>query len=113
MLYHRYRNRHRPPNKPPLAKPRSIKRQYHPPQQAQQKHDFDEESECDSYVPPSSSVKNVTSLIGVVVSLLEVIIILLIALAGSIVIAAILLALHIGGTRAAEIVLHVLKQKTL
>jgi len=111
MYYHLYRNRHHPPNKPHSAKPGPIQRQYHPPQQTEQKHDFDEEPESDLCVRPSASIKNVTSLIGSVISLLEVIIILLIALAGSINIAAILLAVHIGGTRALEIVFHVLEQK--
>ena len=111
MCYHLYRNRHHPPNKPHSAKPGPIKRQYHPPQQTEKKQDFDEESGLGFRIPFSSSINNVTSLIGAVVSLLEVIIILLIALAGSIGIAAFLLALLIGGNKAAEIFLHLLEQK--
>jgi len=120
MCQHLQRYKHHPPNEAHPAKLSSIKWQPHSQQQAQQKHDFDEEPESDPCIPSSSSVKNVisligaiTPLIGVVISLIGMIVILKIVLAGSIDIAAILLALHMGGTRALEIVLQVLKQKPL
>jgi hypothetical protein len=105
------RDRHYLPRNPQSVRSRSIKKQYHPPQQSQQKKGPDEESEADPRIHSSPLIKNMTSLIRVLESLLEVVIILLIAGAGLAFIAAILLALHMGGIRALESMGLLLKQK--
>ena len=113
MTYDPYRNRRHPPNKPRPAKPRSIKRQYHPPQRIIQRHGFADEREVDFRKPSTFSARNVILTIEKVTSLLEVIVILILTLAGSVGLVAILLAVHLSGTKAFEIILHVLKQKPL
>lgn len=111
MPNRQYHHRHHPPNAPRLVESTSMQKRRLPHKRVQQKHDFDERPESDFRVPCSSFMNNTTALIGVIVSLLEVVIILIIAWSGSIIFAAILLALHIGGTKAAEIVFNVLKLK--
>ena len=110
MSHHVYRNRQQPPNTPQRARIYAVKRPY-PQQQMEQEYDLVEEPPPHFRIPPSSSVKDAISLIGVVI-------ILIIALDGFqtgntliLGMAALLLASLIGGPKLVELLLRFWKRR--